>query len=240
MTLSNNRLSGRIPPQLGSLSDLKTLTLANNQLTGEIPPELENLSKLDTLTLSGNRLTGCMPESLRSAKYNDFSELDLPYCNTSPTQESHSDRRALVALYEAANGANWVSNTNWLRDSPLREWYGVITNRLGQVISLHLDNNGLEGDIPPELGNLSNLRDLNLSYSILTGDIPPELGSLSDLRLLRLNVNSLTGDFPPELANLSNLEGLNLGGNALTGCIPAALRDIESNDLSSLNLPSCP
>ncbi len=52
-------------------------------------------------------------------------------------------------------------------------------------------------------------------------------------------MNSLTGDFPPELANLSNLEGLNLGGNALTGCIPSTLQNIESNDLTSLNLPYC-
>ena len=36
------------------------------------------------------------------------------------------DRAALVALYNATDGPNWVDNTNWLTDAPLGEWYGVI------------------------------------------------------------------------------------------------------------------
>ncbi len=33
-------------------------------------------------------------------------------------------RAALVALYEATDGPNWVNNENWLTDAPLGEWFG--------------------------------------------------------------------------------------------------------------------
>ena len=44
---------------------LKELHLSNNRLTGPIPPppELGNLSRLETGYLSGNYLTGCIPPS---------------------------------------------------------------------------------------------------------------------------------------------------------------------------------
>ena len=50
--LSENRLSGEIPLELGVLSHLKWLYLSYNQLSGEIPPELGGLSNLLTLDLS--------------------------------------------------------------------------------------------------------------------------------------------------------------------------------------------
>ena len=39
-------MSGEIPPELGSLSNLEGLYLRDNDLSGEIPAELGNLSNL--------------------------------------------------------------------------------------------------------------------------------------------------------------------------------------------------
>ncbi|GEM_PF-200980 len=153
-----------------------------------------------------------------------------------------SDRDILVALYEATDGPNWRDNTNWLSDKPLGEWYGVDTDADGRVVSIDLSGHydfdaqqyvrhGLTGEIPPELGNLSNLRTLSLIVNSLTGEIPPELGSL-DLHTLSLNANSLTGTIPPELGDLSNLGGLNLAGNSLTGEIPPELGSLDLHTLS--------
>ena len=90
---------------------------------------------------------------------------------------------ALVALYEATDGPNWVNNAGWLTDAPLRDWYGVRTDGSGRVVTaLWLDSNELTGSIPPELGNLSNLTSLGLNANNLTGSIPPELGRLTNLR----------------------------------------------------------
>ena len=49
-----------------------------------------------------------------------------------------SDRAALVALYNAAGGANWTNNTNWLSARPLGEWHGVTTDGNGRVTELNL------------------------------------------------------------------------------------------------------
>ena len=56
--LHGNQLTGEIPPELGGLSNLTWLWLHRNQLTGEIPPELGGLSNLTGLWLYGNQLTG--------------------------------------------------------------------------------------------------------------------------------------------------------------------------------------
>ena len=59
--LSDNQLTGSIPPKLGQLSLLEELLLNNNHLTGSIPPELGQLSRLTLGSLNGNRLSGCIP-----------------------------------------------------------------------------------------------------------------------------------------------------------------------------------
>ena len=138
------------------------------------------------------------------------------------------DRAALVALYNATDGPNWVDNENWLTDAPLGEWYGVDTDRQGWVVRLLLPKNNLSGEIPAELGGLSNLEGLYLKSNHLTGEIPPELGSLSNLRRLDLGFNHLTGETPPELGSLSNLRWLSFGWNDITGEIPPELGELSN------------
>ena len=62
--LWSNRLEGEIPPEMGRLSNLTEMAIQDNQLTGEIPSELGNLSNLRSLHLWGNRLSGEIPSEL--------------------------------------------------------------------------------------------------------------------------------------------------------------------------------
>ena len=155
------------------------------------------------------------------------------------TDATAADRAVLVALYEATNGPGWVNSDGWLTDARLGEWYGVGVDAEGRVAGLDLSGrwdsqsrqeipHGLEGPIPPQLGDLSNLTVLNLERNALTGPIPSELGNLSRLEHLVLSENALTGPIPPQLGNLSRLEHLVLGGNALTGQIPPQLGNLSS------------
>ena len=81
---------------------------------------------------------------------------------------------------------------------------------------------------------MANLQELNLDWNWgLTGEIPPELGKLTNLEMLRLTGNRLTGEIPSELGDLANLEGLWLGGNGLTGEIPSELGDLANLDTLS-------
>ena len=139
-----------------------------------------------------------------------------------------TDREVLEMLYDELGGDGWTDNTNWKTDKPLDRWYGVSTNALRRVDTLSLWNNSLTGEIPPELGDLSNLRALSLASNSLTGEIPPELGDLSKLEFLSLVANSLTGEIPSELGDLSSLLLLVLSFNSLTGEIPSELGDLSS------------
>ena len=144
------------------------------------------------------------------------------------------DRAALVALYNATDGPNWVDNTNWLTDQPLSQWRGVITDGEGRVFGLLLYGNGLSGKLPVELGKLTRLTNLLLRDNDLSGPIPAELGNLTELLFLSLGGNGLSGSIPAELGNLTRLQRLDLRKNDLSGPIPAELGKLTR--LSSLNL----
>ena len=136
---------------------------------------------------------------------------------------AESDREALVAFYNATGGEDWDDSGLWLSRAPIGSWKGVTTDEDGRVMFLELGGAGLSGEIPPELGNLSQLKSLSLSSNGLSGEIPAELGNLANLRWLALSYNQLSGEIPPELGNLSNLEELDLRTNDLSGEIPVEL-----------------
>ena len=121
------------------------------------------------------------------------------------------DRAALIALYEAADGPNWVNSENWLTDAHIRSWHGVFADSRGRVERLDLPENNLAGPIPPEIGSLASLIQLTLTGNALSGPIPPEIGNLHGLEGLTLQHNDLeAGPIPVEFANLVNLERLGL------------------------------
>ena len=77
--------------------------------------------------------------------------------------------------------------------------------------TVQLTATGLTGEIPRDLGNLTDVNDLHLSGNKLTGQIPPELGDLArlvqlyqleKLRVIYLSDNPLTGVIPQALVNL--------------------------------------
>ena len=206
LRLSDNRLSGELPEELGNLANLQELRFGGtyncefgedcrpnspspNRLTGTIPPELGNLANLEWLDLAANQLTGEIPPELVS----------------------------LANLQVLSFGANQLSGE-------IPAWLGG----LASLEVLWLNGNQLSGQIPPELGNLSNLEGLGLFGNELTGPIPPELGSLTNLQRLYLSYNQLTGEIPAELGSLSKLLQLGLSGNQLTGEIPAELGSLTN------------
>ena len=144
------------------------------------------------------------------------------------------DRAALIALYEATDGDNWIYTENWLTAAQLGSWQEVSTNTKGTVTYLDRGGRGLKGTIPDVLGHLNDLQVLDLSRNELTGVIPDALGQLNELETLNLSHNELTGPIPDALGQLSYLETLNLVHNWLTGPIPDALGQL--NELETLNL----
>ena len=170
-----------------------------------------------------------------------------------------ADCEALLASRDALRGDE---PPNWSERLPMDEWQRVDTDD-DRVVGIFLEDLGLNGSIPSELGNLTSLRDLYLFENQLNGAIPPELGNLANLEALAISANQLTGEIPTELGNLTNLRELSLWGNRLTGqipyslvnltklerlwlapndftgCIPEALYNVPDNDLQYLDLPDC-
>jgi internalin A len=72
--------------------------------------------------------------------------------------------------------------------------------------------------LPPEIAQLTNLRDLTLVGNQLI-TLPPEIARLANLQQLRLDGNQLT-TLPPEITQLANLQQLRLGRNQLTTLPP--------------------
>ena len=118
-----------------------------------------------------------------------------------------TDKAALVALYNATDGANWTTSTNWTSAEPLSSWSGVTTNSDGLVTRLVLNNNGLDGTLPAALGDLTALEYLDLQNNALSGALPAELADLTNLTSLLLNESrALTGPLPDGLRELADLE----------------------------------
>ena len=122
------------------------------------------------------------------------------------------DREALIALYNALGGQNWLYKENWCTDAPLEDWYGVYTNGDGRVVEIYLPNNNLRGTLPPEIGNLDCLFWLELDSNSITSPLPDEITKLGRLSGLNLEYNRLTGPFPEQLRALKKLSSLNLSG----------------------------
>lgn len=151
-------------------------------------------------------------------------------CAAPPVAEAVTQRDALVALYASTNGDSWTNNDYWNSDTvPLCDWYGIYCPDSTNVTEIFLNNNNLDGTIPPEIEYLTNLKVLGLTNNNLKGAIPQEIGKLTNLYSLFLQINQLTGPIPREIGKLTNLQSLKLHDNRLTGNIPATFQELSSN-----------
>jgi Leucine-rich repeat (LRR) protein len=203
-----NQLSGAIPAELGSLTNLRRLYLGYNQLSGAIPSELGSLTHLTNLYLEGNQLSGAIPPELGSLT-------NLRYLYLYSNQLSGSIPTSLGSLTSLQMLLLYNNQLN-----------GEIPAELGSLTSLrylYLYDNQLSGAIPASLGSLTSLQYLYLYSNQLSGAIPPELGQLTSLQEINLGDNQLSGAIPASLGSLTNLHELDLSWNQLSGAIPLEL-----------------
>ncbi len=203
--------TGSIPPEIGNLINLKSLSIVFSGLTGSIPSEVGNLPNLNSLTLHSNLLTGAIPPAIGNLT------------NLTKLQLSHN------------------------------QLTGSIPPEIGNLTSLsilHLNENSLTGELPSEMYNLINLsgghssgagplswtNGLDVSNNLLRGEISSAIGNLVNIVSMDFSQNQFTGSIPAEIGNLNNLWGLALDSNQFSGSIPSELWDqlnyIEILDLS--------
>eukprot|EP00253_Pinus_taeda_P012307 PITA_12307 len=215
---------------------LTKINLSNTNISGTLSSTICGLQNLKELILPGNFFGGPFPYGLLACKR--LQTLDLSG-NLFVGILSHR-------IHELAE---------------LRHLYLDYNNSLEiflQALELWLRKCGLEGEIPPWLGNLTELKSLDLARNRLSGNIPTSLMRLSrvtalflwdnqlsgqilhnidelrSIRNLDFSSNQLNGTIPERIVNLVHLENLALFENNLTGSVPAKLGRLVN--LTSLNL----
>ncbi len=143
-----------------------------------------------------------------------------------------ADCKALAAARDTLQG---TARLDWSSSKPIAQWQGVtVGGSPKRVQRLALDDLGLTGTMPADLGNLTGLDRLSMEYNSLSGPIPTTLGKLTGLTSLSLSGNGLTGAIPPALGGLSRLTSLDLADNELTGTPPTELGNLRALTYLSL------
>jgi len=111
------------------------------------------------------------------------------------TYNKLQERYAMYCLYHATDPQGWVDATGWKRKGvPECEWYGVSCDlSTGMVTRINLRNNGLGGEIPPEVSLIPQLQVFNVKSNVnLTGQIPSDVCDLHARRGLDVKVDCAT------------------------------------------------
>ncbi|KAA3452154.1 leucine-rich repeat receptor-like protein CLAVATA2 isoform X3 [Gossypium australe] len=201
LDLSFNLFRNNTISFLQGLSSLKSLTLLFNHLQGSLDIEgLSNLTNLKKLDLSANQI-----ESFQSFKGSSL--------NTSILQSIGIFAFLKILSLNRSGLIGSLSKQEWVQFTTKSRSYSYGGLILEDMTGIDLSCNKLTGKIPPELGNLSQIRSLNLSYNNLTGVIPSSFSNLRQIESLDLSYNSLSGEIPNQLV-------FSVAHNNLSGSIP--------------------
>ncbi|XP_038991780.1 receptor-like protein 13 isoform X3 [Hibiscus syriacus] len=212
LDLGENNLTGRIPKWIDTLSSLSVLLLRANHLQGEIPVQLCNLNSLSIIDLSQNMFSGSIPSCL--------GNLTLQTHENKIIQHEKVER----FLTEGKTIINHSFADSYIEeriDFRTKSWFHSYGGNILQYMTgIDLSCNKLTGQIPRELGNLSEIYSLNLSHNNLVGVIPSSFSKLKQIESLDLSYNKLSGEIPNQLVELNTLEVFSVAYNNLSGSIP--------------------
>jgi hypothetical protein len=150
----------------------------------------------------------------------------LGFCATTILGQS-TDCKTVLAVYKAMGGITWETNGCLL---------GGVTEVNGKVTKIEWDRYPLSEPIPPQIGNLKNLKELILNDMPIYGPIPKEIGKLTNLEILSISWIDITGSIPKEIGNAINLKEFFLAGTQITGAIPAEIGNLKQ--LKIIYLPN--
>ncbi|PRP79695.1 LRR receptor-like serine/threonine-protein kinase GSO2-like [Planoprotostelium fungivorum] len=144
-------------------------------------------------------------------------------------------------IYISTGGNYWYSARGWGSSTPYcsnnnnNNWYGIYCDRQGSIVTLSLAQNGLNGQIPSSICQLTNLTNLYLPGNFLNGPLPACIGQLQKLQYLRLFRNQLSGTLPDGLYQLTNLQVLDFGINSFVGPLSDSIGNLTQLSYLGLN-----
>ncbi|RWR97270.1 hypothetical protein CKAN_02669300 [Cinnamomum micranthum f. kanehirae] len=229
LLLQENQLSGSIPQEIGNLNKMDQLDLSNNNLTGPIPPSLGNATGLHFLYLYGNLISGSIPQEIGGLKRiiilqfpGNFLEGPIP-----------STLGNLTELTKLRNGELTRLQYFYLRNNSISGYLPqmCLGVSLIEFTAINNSNNRFYGELSSSWGDCRNLTSLKFAGNNITGRIPPHIGQLTQLGILDLSSNHLEGRFPLSATSkwdkLSNLELLDLSSKFALGRNAISSREVE-------------
>ncbi|KAG6639427.1 hypothetical protein CIPAW_10G099700 [Carya illinoinensis] len=223
LNLSYMDLVGTIPPHLGNLSFLVSLSIGNNSFHGSLPNELSRLYRLQFLDFNAY----LQQISLRSNKLSGpITSLDF---NASSLQYIHLDDNELSGAIPSQIGnlqklELFAINSNYFAGLIPYEIFNIST-----LQNIWMELNNLSGHLPSNMGHfLPNLQVFTLGGNELSGTIPNSIVNASQLFILDLSHNSFSGSIPTTIGNLRLIQKLSLASNKFTFQSPE-LRSIFSS-----------
>uniref|UniRef100_A0ACD5U9A5 Uncharacterized protein n=1 Tax=Avena sativa TaxID=4498 RepID=A0ACD5U9A5_AVESA len=218
LILTKNFVGEELPNDgIGGLKSLEVLALGDCALRGRVPQWLSQCKKLEVLDLSWNQLVGTVPSWI--GELDSLSYLDLS--NNSLVGEVPRSLTQLKSFVTARRSPGMAFTNMPLYVKHNRSTSGRQYNQLSNFPpSLLLNNNGLNGTIWPEFGNLKELHVLDLSNNVMSGSIPDALSRMENLEFLDLSSNNLSGSIPSSLTELTFLSKFSVAHNHLVGPIP--------------------
>ncbi|CAL9132885.1 unnamed protein product [Musa textilis] len=203
-----NDIAGSIPAEIVNLDNLSELWLSSNLLGGPIPATLGSLPSLQRIAVDDNKLTGEIPATLGnltglSTLLVSSNELHGPI----PPTLAHCPLNTLDLSFNKLSG------------TLPKEILSIST----LTVFLNVSSNSLTGSLPPQVGNLKNVRALDVSKNKLSGQIPGSIGECEVLQYLHMEENLFDGPLPPSFSGLKGLQELDISRNNLSGSIPRFL-----------------
>ncbi len=181
LDIEGNFLTGYIDEMLSNMSNIQTLTslrVSFNALAGRIPPSISKFSRLEEFWAAGNNITGIIPDGM--CKLTELTSLNL-YKNNLGSDRFILESGRHLGLPSCIGRLQKLVQID-LSSNPLGGTIPdyLFNKNMSSLKRLHLSNMKLTGKIPP-LGDLKQLNSLVLDRNNLNGLIPSDIGELTNL-----------------------------------------------------------